>query len=232
MIVAIDPGLKGAFCLMSQSGVIERLDPMPLEAGKQSSVTVARLFREYQAELDFEIPRVVIEELYTPPSDAFPQAGLDAYRALFERSGQYLTAVDGGYATQDHIEALKAAYRASTPYADAKMRVDGRKGLLSYAKGAGFLHMPALWGWPITEVKPSIWLRQMREGIDRSLAKKDQSVKVAQSLWPTLFERSNGPNFCAGERAKGWHDGKVEAALLAEWYRRRLAKESRTPAAG
>lgn len=222
MIIAIDPGKSGAFCLMSKAGEIVRVDPMPTTGGKVCAVGIAALFRDYNLCIDFEVPNVVIEELYTPPTDALPVRALDDFRTLFANVGQYLTSIDGGYTAVEHVEALRAAYKTCTPYADAKLRVDGRKGLLSYAKGAGYLFMPALWGWPITEVKPSVWCRDMKQGVDRSVSTKDQSLIVAQSLWP--IDCQPGGRFFTSDRCKKPNDGLIEAALIAEWWRRRAAK--------
>lgn len=197
---------------------------MPTAGGKICAVGIAALFRAYSLCIDFDVPNVVIEELFTKPNDSLPQRGLDAYRALFATVGQYLTAVDGDYAAVDHIDAMRAAYKSTTEFADAKIRADGRVGLLSYAKGAGFLHMVALWGWPIAEIKPSIWLRDMRTGVDKSLPNKQRSIAVAKSLWPTMFDPHAPLSFYRTPRCKSPDDGLVESALLAEWWRRRTAR--------
>lgn len=207
---------------MEDGGAIVRCDPMPLAGGKVAPEPIAELYREYEIEVAFEKPHLVIEQLFTLPTDALPQKGLDCFRTLFSEAGQYLTACDGGYAQIESLDALRVAYKECSPFADAKMRVDGRKGLLSYAKGAGYLFMPALWGWPITEVKPAIWARSIKEGVDRSLSTKDQSFKVARSLWPE--EMAQGGRFWKSDRCKRPDEGMVEAALIAEWFRRKLAK--------
>ena len=218
MIIGVDPGKSGGFALLDGRGGLVRCDPMPLLGGKISAVAIAELYEAYSREIDFNVASVVIEELFTKPNDSLPQAGVDALRAVFEALGQILTAVDGDFLSPDHVEDARTAYKAASPYADAKIRADGRKGLLSYAKGAGMLFMPALWGWPIKEVKPSIWARKMKEGIDRSLSSKERSVLAAASLWPDDVKK--GGRFWTSDRAKSPHDGMVEAALMAEWLRR------------
>lgn len=222
MIIGIDPGKTGGWAIVDEGGGLVRCDPMPTLGGKVDARAIAELLREYQAEIAFETPNVVIEEIYTSPSDAVSRKAIEAMRGLFGACGEYLVAVDGNYATMEHMEALRSAYNLCSPHVDGKVKVDGRKGLVSYAKGAGMLHMMALWNWPITEVKPSVWCREMKHGVDKGLSTKDQSIKVAQSFWPAEFNK--GGKFYASDRCRKPHDGMVEAALLAEWGRRRMAK--------
>lgn len=78
-------------------------------------------------------------------------------------------------------------------------------------------------GIPLTIVHPQTWRKEMDcripsggEAYERKRALKAKSVSVARSQWPRQ-------RFLATERCKVPHDGMCEAALIAEFGRRKLS---------
>ena len=116
------------------------------------------------------------------------------------------------------MDAIRSQWKECRENGAPDMRVDGRTGLLSYAKGAGYLEMCALWGWPITHVMPSVWCKKVKAGIDRKLSTKDQSILAVQSLWPQLLDKDSEINIFASDRARKPCDGMAESLLIAYWY--------------
>lgn len=217
MIVGVDPGRQGGLAALSDDGKIVGLWPMPTDGRRVCAVGLAGVYREIRSLAGFdESVRVVIEELYTPPSDATAKKAFSSALELSERCGEYLDACDGDYAQTEHLDRVRAQYAEVVTYRNQQLRLDGRVGLLNYAKGAGMLHMPALWDWPIKEVKPSIWARDLKKGVDKSLSTKEQSLKVAKSIWPEHFDKDHPLTFQPG-RCRKPQDGLYEAALISWW---------------
>ena len=227
MIIAWDPGRKGAVVAMSSAGEILYTAEMPVDGAGICPIGVARVYTDLAAIVPWgETPTVVIEKIFTRPTDAVSVEMVKAGHKLAESVSQLLVAVDGGYTTQDHYEALRGDFEAYTPHLGHIPRADGRVGNLNYAKGAGMLFMGAVWGWPIQEVSPRTWQARMFVGIDQKLPAKEKSMVVAKRSWPDLWDKDHEHTVRPGKKKKA-HDGLVDALLMAEWARRALAK---TPA--
>jgi hypothetical protein len=208
MILGIDPGKTGGWCLIDEQGNVEWAEVMPTIGGKVTAQAVAEQYREVRSRLNFgEAATVVIEKIFTKPSDAI---STEQMRILVQIA--HLLRSRG---SEGEIVALIDAL-GEIPQPQA-VRVDGRVGNLTYAKGAGMLHMPALWGWPCIEVSPATWCRFMHRGIDKGMKPKDRSRTYVAQHHPALAER--GSPFWTSERAKKPHEGIVDAYMVAEWYR-------------
>lgn len=100
------------------------------------------------------------------------------------------------------------------------MKHDGKVGMCSYFKGAGFLQMCALWGWPITEVPPGTWCKVMHAGCPADLKPKEKSRMVLRSLYPGLYV-AGSPIW--PKRAQKPHEGLMDALMISEYARRKTA---------
>lgn len=219
MFIGVDPGKKGGFCLLDRSGEIVSLDVMPIDEGGISSTGISQLYHRYRNLIGTpEPPRVYIEKIFTPPTDAATKSQIRGLIDLYNVCEGLVLAHDGHFMTSDHLRDLEAQLRfIGRP--EASLKVDGRVGLLSYARGAGLLEMCAIWDWPITRVPPQTWMKKMKLGADRKLDRKAQSCQAARSLWPKAFDPGNTPSFIP-PRCRKPHDGLVEAALIAEFGRK------------
>lgn len=223
MLIGWDPGKRGAACLMDRSGRIVALDPMPVDKAGICRVGIANLYKKYRDLMEFDDePRVVVEKIYTPPSDAITVAKLKALIKTRDLAAELLLDCASGYQSETKINALNEAIRDAGGVEAADVRLDGRKSVLSYAKGAGFLYMPALWQWPIVETHPKTWMAVMYRGIPGHLVKKERSIYVAKSLWPKLFDKDAELSFYR-PGARNVCDGKIESALISEWFRRSMS---------
>jgi hypothetical protein len=219
IIIGIDPGKSGFFCAMAEDGTIVSTDKMPVDADGICRVGVSELYRKYQGMVDFDEPvNVFIERIFTRPTDAISQPVIKGMAGLLNVAQAYLEASDGGYATIEHLDALRAV--SARLVADLKgqdlnrIRPDGRVGMLNYAKGAGILQCCAMIGWPVTEVSPRTWMKVMKDGVPGALSPKEQSLYAAKALWPHLFD------------GKKPSDGLCEAVLISEYGRRTLMRAS------
>lgn len=88
--------------------------------------------------------------------------------------------------------------------------------MFTFGHNVGMLQgfMTAL-GMPIKWVAPNVWAKFMHEGIKSDLGTKEKSIIAALNLWP------QGRDFFRGSRPKAFHDGIVDAYLIAEYYRRK-----------
>lgn len=204
---------------MAEDGRILSTDPMPVDDSGVCRVGVAELYRKYQLMVNFDEPvNVFIEKIFTKPTDAVSTPVLKGIADVFKAVNAYMDALEGGYAEEDHIVALRAVsarLKGDLRGQDlAKLRPDGRVGMLNYAKGAGILQCCAMLGWPISEVMPRTWAKVIKDGAPGALNSKEQSYYVAKNLWPDLFKD--------GKPA----EGPLEACLIAEYGRRLLSRKS------
>lgn len=68
---------------------------------------------------------------------------------------------------------------------------------------------------PYTLVPPSVWTKELHQGIEKELPSKQKSLMAVNRLFPKLDLRAN-------ERCKIPHDGIVDALLIAEYGRRKI----------
>ena len=207
MILGIDPGKTGGWCLIDEQGNVVWAKPMPLVGNKITAHGIAEQYREVRSKLPFGEPaKVVIEKIFTKPSDAL---STDQMRNLV-----MLAHLMRKEASESEIGALMNTLGELPPATE--IRTDGRVGNLTYAKGAGLLHMAALWGWPVIEVTPQTWCSYMHRGIDKKMRPKDRSRVYLQQHWPKLAEK--GSILWPGRTRKP-HLGMMDALMVAEWYR-------------
>lgn len=64
--------------------------------------------------------------------------------------------------------------------------------------------------------RPAVWQKVMHEGIEKKIDVKKRSLMAAQRLFPN-------ESFLATSRSKVPHDGLVDAALIAEYCRRKFS---------
>lgn len=224
MIIGIDPGKSGGFCALDEGGKVLSTDIMPTDKSGICPVGIAQIYSSYREMMEFDEPvNVFIEKIFTMPTDAVSQKDIDGHRKLRLVVEAYLDASEGGFCSEAHFEALKHEYELC-PKIEQGVRVDGRVGNLNYARGAGLLEMCAMWQWPITRVSPRTWGKVIKDGISKKLDSKAQSIEAAKALWPDMF-RVGG--FYVSDRSKKPHDGLVEAALIAEYGKQKLAREKR-----
>jgi len=197
MYLGIDGGIKGAMVLIDSDAAILGSWKMPLNAVKKvDPILILKLLGVIeQFSFDrMEDIRVGVERLLSLPSDT-NEVGM---------------AVDG-------------LYRAKTP-ADregfydrikrALKKTDGRVGTMTMGINWGYVVAAIVAkGWRYDTWSPRTWQAEMHRGVDapRSTAKQ-RSALVASRLWPDedwRFERMRKP-----------HDGKIDAALIAEYTRR------------
>jgi hypothetical protein len=70
-------------------------------------------------------------------------------------------------------------------------------------------------GIPITLVHPRTWTNKMHLGVDKTLSTKTRSLVTVKRLFPNV-------NLCVNN-SKKFHDGLVDALLIAEFGRRYLS---------
>jgi len=94
----------------------------------------------------------------------------------------------------------------------------GVSSMFTTGKGFGVnLGMLAALQIPFTVVSPQVWQREMFKGLPKE--GKQTTRLVCQRLWPKEDWR-------ASEKCRVSHDGLCDAALIAEYGRRQLVKES------
>lgn len=214
MILGIDPGKSGGWCLIDEQGQVLWADAMPLTGGKITAHGVAEQFRQVRSQLEIgQSATVVIEKVFTKPTDAL---STDQMRALVQLA--HLLRVEEAEgeknAAEGEIEALMDNLGELPPASAVKS--DGRVGNLTYAKGAGMLYMAALWGWPVVEVTPQTWCKFMHRSVDKSMKPKDRSRAYLQQHFPDMVQK--GSILWPG-KTRYPHEGMMDALMVAEWYR-------------
>jgi crossover junction endodeoxyribonuclease RuvC len=96
------------------------------------------------------------------------------------------------------------------------MPKQGISSAFNYGRGFGRLEAAILCqGIPVEYVQPRQWAKVIHAGLPSDLGTKEKSALAAANLFPSY-------DFRATERSKTPHMGMVEAALLAEYGRRKL----------
>lgn len=227
MLIGIDPGKSGAIAAMRGSGEICGIWGIPYVGSGIDASGVAKVYREIECIMEFdEVAMVFIERIFTKPSDGINMDDVNGLGRLKDAAGGYLDAVDGDFASQGHLDDLRAAYNVVKGFDPSKIRLDGRVGNLNYAKGAGVLEMCAMLGWPITTVSPRTWMKVIKDGAPGNLMPKEQSVWCGKALWPQMFDKDHPFTFIPGRKTKP-DDGRIEACLIAEYGRRRSVVHER-----
>jgi len=86
----------------------------------------------------------------------------------------------------------------------------------NYGKHFGHLEAAvAMMKIPYSLVSPSIWTKEVHEGIDKYLPAKEKSHLAVTRLFPGFDLRKNA-------RCKNPHEGIMDALLIAEYGRRKL----------
>ena len=100
------------------------------------------------------------------------------------------------------------------------MRKQGVTSMFNYGKISGLIEGIVIGlGYPYALVPPQTWQKVMFEGTPAKRGKtkvksKERAAIVATRLWPDMDWRKS-------ERATNPHDGMVDAALIAEYGRRK-----------
>jgi hypothetical protein len=98
----------------------------------------------------------------------------------------------------------------------------GAKGAFSYGRGFEAIVIAiSLRKAPMTMVEPSRWTREMHEGISHDLKPKAKSLQAARRLFPGLLP------LLPTKPKGGFHDGMVDALLLAGYGLRKLGSISK-----
>lgn len=79
----------------------------------------------------------------------------------------------------------------------------------------------ALIGWHVQLVEPSTWAKSMHEGIAKDLKPKAKSAIAVRDIFPHLISA-----LPVRPKAKDFHDGPVDALLIAGYGLRRLSLEN------
>lgn len=85
------------------------------------------------------------------------------------------------------------------------------KGAFTY--GAGFqslMNVLQLTEIPFVKVQPSLWAKEMHVGIDKKYRAKEKSLMAFKKHFPHLIDKVP-----TGVRSKKFHDGVVDALLIA-----------------
>ena len=195
----IDPGKQGAFFLLERGGSVLGSWKMPLAGSGAGSICpygiweVLKAIRLEALKLDAQCV-FGVEKVFTMPSDV--ESILGAVKAAREATD--LVHING------HLDTIENLSR----------KKDGRVGILNYGIGYGYLlGQIAVLGYPLLVYSPRTWQKLMWEGTDHKLKSKDRSFQAASRLFPVEHLRA------AGQR-KQFHDGIVDAALIAEYCRR------------
>lgn len=86
----------------------------------------------------------------------------------------------------------------------------------NYGRGFGSIEgVLGSLGIPYTLVRPHVWTRELHQGLPKEQAPKEKSLIVVKRLFPSEDLR-------ASTRCKNFHEGYVDAVLIAEWGRRNL----------
>jgi len=190
--LGIDPGIHGALVLLDSEGCRLGAWPMPTIRGKIEANPIWQTLQEIRAISHdrLEIVQVAIEKVFTMPSDVA--------------------------AISKQIDATEADTGNETNWRELRKLVnqrDGRVGILSYGRTAGIIEgCVAAMEWPYMLVSPRTWQREMWKGTDKGPSKA-RSYTVAKRFWPNdtmKFDRGR----------KEFHDGLVDALLMAEYIRR------------
>ncbi len=93
----------------------------------------------------------------------------------------------------------------------------GSKGAFTYGRGFEALVVAlGLVGFPVTQVEPGRWAKEMHEGISADLKPKAKSLIAVKRLYPQLVR-------ALPKRPKGGlHDGPIDALLIAGYGLRKL----------
>jgi hypothetical protein len=90
------------------------------------------------------------------------------------------------------------------------------KSLMTASRNGGMIEgvLVAL-GIPYERVPAQVWTREMHVGLGKDMKAKDKSALVAGRIFPFMDFREN-------PESKKIHDGLIDAALIAEYGRRRV----------
>jgi crossover junction endodeoxyribonuclease RuvC len=96
------------------------------------------------------------------------------------------------------------------------VQMGSKSSMLSFGCGYGMIQgLLAGLQIPFELVRPTVWCKTMHSGVDADMKPKDKSLVVARRIFPK-------ESFLASERSKKPHDGMIDAALIAEFGRRKL----------
>ena len=200
MIIGVDGGLQGAIVALSDRGQVLSSHRMPLD--KTRKFDVLGTYQIFKVLSDSAVDRfddvsVCLEGLLSLPSDTMKITTM--VRRLES------IAVDDADETNALYEAI---------YVELK-KTDGRVGTKTMGVNWGIIKgIVTSFGWPLTEVSPRGWQKYMYETANGKLASKLKSFEVCKQLWPEF-------DLCRG-RKHGFWDGLADAALIAEYLRRKL----------
>ena len=97
----------------------------------------------------------------------------------------------------------------------ATMPGQGISSAFTFGKSVGYVEMALVAaGIPYQEVTPQSWTKIMHEGLSKELPAKERSAVAARRLFP-------GHSFLATAKSTKPHEGLIDAALIAEYGRRR-----------
>lgn len=144
---------------------------------------------------------------------ALSESGEILYRSLMPKAGAGLIDVPG----------LAAIFRSSLSK-DVHVTLEqaqsfpkqGVASSFNYGRGFGSIEgVLGSLGVPYTLVRPHVWTRELHQGLPKEQAAKEKSLIVVKRLFPNEDLR-------ASQRCRNFHEGYVDAVLIAEWGRRNL----------
>lgn len=203
----VDPGLKGAICLLDDNAAPVFYDRMPLNGARKMD---ARLLYETLYKIErISIERMenvsfAIEKAITMPSDVENiDAKIDAiYKTIFS--------TNPNQPTQD-IKQMFAELSACV-----KKR-DGRVGVLSIGINYGIiLGAVGALGWRCEIVPARTWQSQIWKGIHARATSKEKTYLFCRQMWPEMDFKF------AGMKLR-FHDGLCDAFAIAEYNRQKNA---------
>ncbi len=118
---------------------------------------------------------------------------------------------------QKRYDAVMVALEKAQAGAFGVKRQMGGKSMFTYGKHVGHLEaVIEVLSLPCQQIHPRTWTNEMHQGYEKQGdGPKDRSRYVALSMWPLIDLKFPG-------KAVKAHEGLVDAALIAEFVRRRV----------
>ncbi len=202
MYLGIDPGIKGALAVVDSNAKIVDMWNMPLFAKKFHAITFAAFLRAIDDK--YGVHAVGIEGLLTLPTDT---------NKVQEAVDQLERHMINGQSV--HVNVVKHQFEY---IGKLLKKTDGRVGTKTMGVNWGVIEgCIASLRLPYSVWAPRTWQADIHSGVqDRTrMTAKTRSMVAAKQLWPeeTFIDH----------RCRIVNDGKIDAALIAEFTRRRCS---------
>jgi hypothetical protein len=190
---------------------------MPTEGREVSATGVAKIYQEVRELCSAEPPVVVIERIFTPPTDAVSKKRINQLEELYKLVREILA----GNETDETKKQVEELVEAISETDGNELRLDGRVGLQRYSQGAGRLEMGKLWDWPVVTVSPKTWMAEMFKHVPSGVKAKDRARKVVADMFPEIYVKGQDQDFWP-DRAKKPLDYACDSLCMAIYARRKI----------